>query len=702
MTLAGSVWPKPELERALEALASRMGAAAAVPVQSSPVPQGHAEERETGRLARRLDSAAARFGIEVEHVSATADEWRRLVAGGAPAILQVGETPVFLALVAARRGSITVLAPDLTLRRIPIRDIEDRLLPSAGAGRQRMAERLRGMGIAQHRVERMTRTIAELDATESLLEAWLLRLPPSAGFWRQLVDAKLTAALTLLIAAHGVQYVLWIGAWWLVGRGALDGYLDWAALTGWALLLLTLLPLQTLVTWLQGRIVAGGGALLKRRLLVGAQSFDPDEVRQNGVGINLGRVIESESVEMLALNGGLAGLMASVELAIAAVVFTLGATQVLHLAVFVAWLAVICFVALLYYRSRLRWTLHRLRLTHTLIEKLAGHRTILAQGLAENRHLDEDAALADYYGMSARMDRLAGFLRASPRAWVVLGIVALGPVLVFGEASTASIAVTLGGILLIHQGLSILADGLLAVAAAAAGWRQAQPMFHAAGAAHAGSTDVEDVQATRGGNPLLELQGVTFGYPARPQPILNDVSLAIRRGDRVRLTGHSGTGKSTLASILTGLRRPTSGLLLAHGLDYSSVGTRAWRRIVVAVPQFHENHLIADTLAFNLLMGRGWPPSQDDLRDAEQVCAELGLSALVDTMPAGIMQMVGDGGWRLSHGERSRIFVARALLQDPEILLLDESFSSLDPESFEICLDCVLKRIRTLLIVAHR
>ena len=70
-------------------------------------------------------------------------------------------------------------------------------------------------------------------------------------------------------------------------------------------------------------------------------------------------------------------------------------------------------------------------------------------------------------------------------------------------------------------------------------------------------------------------------------------------------------------------------------------------------------------------------------------------------MPGGLNQMVGETGWQLSHGERSRIFLARALLQDAEFTILDESFAALDPESLRLCLDCAFRRARTLLVIAH-
>jgi ATP-binding cassette subfamily B protein len=141
--------------------------------------------------------------------------------------------------------------------------------------------------------------------------------------------------------------------------------------------------------------------------------------------------------------------------------------------------------------------------------------------------------------------------------------------------------------------------------------------------------------------------------------------------------------------------------LLAGGLDYRTLGSRAWRRRVAVAPQHHENHVFSGSFAFNLLMGRMWPAGESEIREAGQICRELGLGALLERMPGGIMQMVGETGWQLSQGERSRMFLARALLQNPELVALDESFGSLDPENLRQCLECVLRRTNALLVVAH-
>jgi ATP-binding cassette, subfamily B, bacterial len=175
----------------------------------------------------------------------------------------------------------------------------------------------------------------------------------------------------------------------------------------------------------------------------------------------------------------------------------------------------------------------------------------------------------------------------------------------------------------------------------------------------------------------------------------------VRAGERVLIQGASGSGKSTLASLLAGLRAPESGLLFLNGLDAATVGTRSWRERVVLVPQFHDNHVFVGTLAFNLLMGRTWPPTREGLEQAAAVCAQLGLGPLLERMPLGLHQPVGESGWQLSHGERSRVFAARALLQDPDIMILDESFAALDARTVEQSLRVILERTPTIVMIAH-
>ena len=90
-----------------------------------------------------------------------------------------------------------------------------------------------------------------------------------------------------------------------------------------------------------------------------------------------------------------------------------------------------------------------------------------------------------------------------------------------------------------------------------------------------------------------------------------------------------------------------------------------------------------------------------DFQAAAEICAELGLGELLERLPAGFQQMVGESGWRLSHGERSRLYIARALLQHADLIILDESFAALDPETLVLAGRGLLASAPTLLVIAH-
>jgi ATP-binding cassette subfamily B protein len=329
---------------------------------------------------------------------------------------------------------------------------------------------------------------------------------------------------------------------------------------------------------------------------------------------------------------------------------------------------------------------------------MVGHRTLVAQQPPELRHREEDRALDEYEVSARALDRAAAALAVLvPRGWLLLGVLTLASVL---AGPAALLATSLGGVMLVYTALRKLTQAFPALATAAVAWRQVAPLFSGAGAAappQAGEAP-PDVSSSP---VIVAARGLGFRYPGRPRPALADCSLEIRRGDRVLLEGPSGGGKSTLATLIAGLREPDEGALLLGGVDQRALGLPRWRERVGVVPQFHENHVFTATFAFNVLMGRGWPPRQEDLVEAEAICRDLDLGPVLARMPSGLQQVVGESGWQLSHGERSRLFIARSLLQRLDLRVLDESFAALDPETLERVLGCVLARAETLVVIAH-
>ena len=297
-------------------------------------------------------------------------------------------------------------------------------------------------------------------------------------------------------------------------------------------------------------------------------------------------------------------------------------------------------------------------------------------------------------------------LDALPRSWMIAGLAGVAYAVMTRPVSLVELAISLGGVMLASQALNAIADGVIHLVGAAKSWEQIGPLFHAA----ARTADPPSLmlgpaggsgEPARADTPLLTARELYFRFRPHGPYVLERINLQIARGDRLLLEGPSGGGKSTLAALLAGLRSPESGLLLLWGYDRPSVGAEAWQRRAAIAPQFHENHIFSGTMAFNLLMGRRWPPTDPDLSEAGAVCRELGLGDLLDRMPSGLQQIVGEGGWRLSHGERSRIYIARALLQAADLVVMDESFAALDPENLRRSLKCVLNRADTVLVIAH-
>ncbi|WP_437286316.1 ATP-binding cassette domain-containing protein [Sorangium sp. So ce406] len=714
-------WPAERLGDALEALALQGGLrprAVAAPVPTA----GHL--RSADALGAWIEQAAGYLGVEAEPIAARYDEIDAALLGVAPALvwLRGGEAPRFLAVAGRRGRDVLVLRADRSTARVPVaaiaghvsRPLEAQVLPEIDRVLARAGVRPRRLGRARRALLRERLGPVILDGI------WSLRLPPGASFRRQVAAARIPRRLLGLLVAHGAAYTLWILVWTTVGRSILDDHLDEGWLVAGALLLATVVPLRQLMAWLSGLAAIDSSALIKQRLLAGALALDAEEVRSEGAGRFLGRVIESEAIEALAMGGGVAAVASAFELAAAAVVLAQGAAGATHALLLVAWAALVLALCVRFYRRRARWTAARLAMTHDLIERLVGHRTRLAQERHGRWHHGEDEALAQYLLRSRELDRSQIEIGAlMPRGWLMAGIVGLLPPFLAGSGSTAAYAVALGGVLLASRSLQGLSAGLSSLASAAIAWEQVSTLFHAAsrGAApppplppDAGRSPARAAEVAAGPDsagdaevraPVLEAHELSFRHKGRARPAVTDVSLRIAAGDRVLLEGPSGGGKSTLSALLSGLRAPDAGLLLLNGLDRHMLGAAAWRRRVAAAPQFHENHVLAGTFAYNLLMGRRWPPRPVDLAEAEEICHELGLGELLERMPGGLEQLVGETGWQLSHGERSRLYIARALLQGAEVVVLDESFAALDPETLERALRCVLRRARTLVVIAH-
>jgi ATP-binding cassette subfamily B protein len=507
----------------------------------------------------------------------------------------------------------------------------------------------------------------------------------------------------LLLGAQLGQYVAFIASWWAIGNALLLGHASLAWYELWLLLLMSYVLLRALANFLQGRVLVTFGARLKRRLLAGALHLSPEEGRGESAGRHVARVIEAEALDSpTALEDTLGAVFGFAEFIGAGVILARGVAPGLFVGMLLCWAVAMVAMTAAYIPRRRQWTEARIRMTTDLVEKMLGQRTRLVQQPPEQRHRGEDEAMQGLLMRSRVMDRLSILLSTLPeRGWLVIAVGALLIVVLGAWPSTTALIATIGGILLAFRGLQRVEGGMHAVGAAVVAWWEVARLFRAA-------ADVEPPPiswaiargaAAPSSGTVVDAKDLAYRYAGAPKPVLNSCSISLEKGERGIIEGPAGSGKSTLGLMLGGLVVPDSGYCRVGGWDRSVVRLEGWRRHVSLMIPFAQNHVLSASLAFNLLMGREWPPTREDLAAAESLCRELGLGELLERMPGGLFEMVGDCGWQLSHGERSRMFVARALLQDAPVAVLDDAFSALDPQTALLVLDCVSRHARTLLLI---
>ncbi|HYK02545.1 MAG TPA: ABC transporter ATP-binding protein [Thermoanaerobaculia bacterium] len=194
----------------------------------------------------------------------------------------------------------------------------------------------------------------------------------------------------------------------------------------------------------------------------------------------------------------------------------------------------------------------------------------------------------------------------------------------------------------------------------------------------------------------IEIRNLTFAYAGRP--VLRDINLSVRSGETIGIVGRTGSGKSTLLSLITRAFEPPPGTIFFDQRPIEAIPLRELREWIGMVPQ--ETFLFSESIAENIRFGR--PGATDE--EIDESASQAGLTSDVTAFPKGIKTVIGERGITLSGGQKQRTAIARALVRDPLILILDDSLSAVDTQTEERILHALrqVRQGRTVLIVSHR
>ena len=364
--------------------------------------------------------------------------------------------------------------------------------------------------------------------------------------------------------------------------------------------------------------------------------------------------------------------------------------------------APIVIAVVVYFSRRLRRMSHGLQrtmgdVTHVLQESIEGHKVVkVFSGQAYERRRFTDAANRV---RRFQVKFVAAAAATAPIAQMITAI-ALAIILLLSASRFMGGALTISDFVSFFTAMALLFSPLKRLTRVNAriqkGIAAAASVFALIDASV--ETDTGSVRIQRA-DGRLELDSITFRYHGEGRPVLDSVSITIEPGETVALVGPSGSGKTTIAGLIPRFYDPSGGCVRLDGVDLRDLTLESLRANVALVSQ--DIVLFDDTVAANIAYGAAAGAPLGAIVDAARAAHAL---EFIEAMPQGLDTLIGERGVKLSGGQRQRLAIARAVLKDAPILILDEATSSLDSESERYIQDAVekLRAGRTTLVIAHR
>ncbi|MFF7894811.1 thiol reductant ABC exporter subunit CydD [Streptomyces sp. NPDC007907] len=336
-----------------------------------------------------------------------------------------------------------------------------------------------------------------------------------------------------------------------------------------------------------------------------------------------------------------------------------------------------------------------------LLSRLSGHFLDVVAGLPTLKVFGRAKAQAE------SIRRITGEYRRATMRTLRIAFISSFALELLATISVALVAVTIG-MRLVHGEMDLYIGLVILILAPEAylPLRQVGAQYHAAAEGLAAAEEIFEVLETpvpASGSVAvpegaLSFEGVTVRYPGRSADAVSDVTFRVEPGETVALVGPSGAGKSTLLSVLLGFARPAEGRVRVGRVDLADADLKQWHSRIAWVPQ--RPHLYAGTIAENVRLAR---PGADDA-SVRRALGDAGALEFVDALPAGVETVLGEDGAGLSAGQRQRLALARAFLEDRSVLLLDEPTAALDGATEAEVVAAVRRLVagRTVLLVVHR
>jgi ATP-binding cassette subfamily B protein len=658
------IWPEAQLLAGVQRLAQLLGC------ELSPA-QSDSED---------FQEYAESMGAEALSLKTSYGELAQTLRSLCPGIIQIESLGArCYLLIAHRKGNkLGVLSPEGITCWYSIKELTTVICRDRGfVADTNSLQVLNDLGLSGKRLQDATELLMHQQFAQRAIEGlWLLRPHSVQGLKVAIRYEGLGKYALGFVAAHLAGRAALIGSVSLLGYAIAQSLWTSNLVLAWLLIMVTYWVFNALGQMCQVHLEIRLGLLIKRHLQFGALRLSPEAHAAKGPAKFLGQAMEADGLQHNALPGAFAAINAVIDIALGLVI-ALFIQQWLLSIFLLGCLALKGYFSVQYAQSYRYWARCRKQLSELTIEHMQGNRTRLLQASPSHWHKEEARRLQAYWFASVQMDKLSLRLQALiPGLWLIGSSGVLCVVIFLSLLPIVHLVALLGVILLVWQAWQVFADSAQQLVRSWNSWSEIQDLLNhdkkAGIQAHALAPVPENHLCS-----TLSANQITYSYSSA-QTTLQAVNVHLQQGQQYLLQGESGSGKSTLLALLSGQINPQQGWILCNDRDLQSLGHRYWRNKVCWVPQYHDNYLFSAPLLFNLLLGRSWPPSQEDIENAFAVCGKLGLGPLLNKMPAGIMQSVGEMGWQLSQGERSRVFLARALLQKPDFLLLDESLGALD------------------------